>query len=149
LQAATQNQEELKKMVEKKKLTKDQIIDSIGNLTVLELSELVKSIEEKFDVKAAPAVGVAAAAPQAGAAGEGESGAEEKTQFNVVLEGLSDDSKKITVIKVVREITGLGLKESKELVEGAPKPVKENVPKAEAEELQKKLSQAGAKAALK
>jgi large subunit ribosomal protein L7/L12 len=132
-------------MVEK--LKKSQIIDAIGKLTVLELSELVKDIEEKFDVKAAPAVGAVAAAPQAG--GAQAAGSEEKSEFNVVLEGLNDTSKKITVIKTVREITGLGLKESKDLVEGAPKPVKENVAKAEAEQLQKKLTEAGAKISLK
>ena len=114
------------------KMTKEELVNAIAELTVLELSELVKAIEEKFGVKAAaPAVAVAAAAPAAAAA------AEEKDEFNVVLTAV-DAAKKIAVIKVVREITGLGLKEAKDLVEGAPKAVKENVAKAEAEELKKK-----------
>lgn len=129
------------------KISKDEIIDAIGNLTVLELSELVKAIEEKFDVKAMPAMGAVAVAP--GAAQADAAAGEEKSEFNIVLEGLSDNSKKIAVIKVVREITGLGLKESKDLVEGAPKPVKENVAKAEADQLQKKLTEAGGKVTLK
>ena len=129
------------------KLSKDEIVDAIGTLTVLELSELVKTIEEKFDVKAAPAMGAVMAAPAA--AGAGEEAAEEKSEVNVMLDGLADDSKKIAVIKEVRAITGLGLKESKELVEGAPKAVKENVAKAEAEEMKKKLETAGAKISLK
>jgi len=120
------------------KLTKDEILNAIAEMSVLELSELVKAVEEKFGVKAAaPAVAVAAA-PAAGAAA-----AEEKTEFNVVLTAV-DAAKKIAVIKVVREVTGLGLKEAKDLVEGAPKAVKENVAKAEAEELKKKLTEAGA-----
>ncbi|MBR4508575.1 MAG: 50S ribosomal protein L7/L12 [Elusimicrobiaceae bacterium] len=120
------------------KLTKDEILNAIAEMSVLELSELVKAVEEKFGVKAAaPAVAVAAA-PAAGAAA-----AEEKTEFNVVLKAV-DAAKKIAVIKVVREVTGLGLKEAKDLVEGAPKAVKENVAKAEAEELKKKLTEAGA-----
>ena len=120
------------------KLTKDEILNAIAEMSVLELSELVKAVEEKFGVKAAaPAVAVAAA-PVAGAAA-----AEEKTEFNVVLKAV-DAAKKIAVIKVVREVTGLGLKEAKDLVEGAPKAVKENVAKAEAEELKKKLTEAGA-----
>jgi large subunit ribosomal protein L7/L12 len=141
---ATQKKEKYK-MAEK--LTKDKIVQAIGNLTVLELSELVKTIEEKFDVKATAPMGAVVSAPaaQAGA----DAGGAEKSEFNVVLDGLSDNSKKIAVIKVVREITGLGLKESKDLVEGAPKPVKENVAKAEAEELQKKLTEAGGKVTLK
>ncbi len=120
------------------KLTKDEILNAIAEMSVLELSELVKAVEEKFGVKAAaPAVAVAAA-PAAGAAA-----AEEKTEFNVVLKAV-DAAKKIAVIKVVREVTGLGLKVAKDLVEGAPKAVKENVAKAEAEELKKKLTEAGA-----
>ena len=104
------------------KMTKDELVNAIAELTVLELSELVKAIEEKFGVKAAaPAVAVAAAPAAAGAAA-----AEEKDEFNVVLTAV-DAAKKIGVIKVVREITGLGLKEAKDLVEGAPKAVKENV----------------------
>jgi large subunit ribosomal protein L7/L12 len=126
------------------KMTKDELVNAIAELTVLELSELVKAIEEKFGVKAAaPAVAVAAAAaPAAGAA------AEEKDEFNVMLTAV-DAAKKIAVIKVVREITGLGLKEAKDLVEGAPKAVKENVAKAEAEELKKKLTEAGGTVELK
>ena len=126
------------------KMTKDELVNAIAELTVLELSELVKAIEEKFGVKAAaPAVAVAAAAaPAAGAA------AEEKDEFNVMLTAV-DAAKKIAVIKVVREITGLGLKEAKDLVEGAPKAVKENVAKAEAEELKKKITEAGGTVELK
>ena len=117
------------------KMTKDELVNAIAELTVLELSELVKAIEEKFGVKAAaPAVAVAAAPAAAGAA----AAAEEKDEFNVMLTAV-DAAKKIAVIKVVREITGLGLKEAKDLVEGAPKAVKENVAKAEAEELKKKI----------
>ena len=124
-------------------MTKEELVNAIAELTVLELSELVKAIEEKFGVKAAaPAVAVAAAAPAAAAA------AEEKDEFNVVLTAV-DAAKKIAVIKVVREITGLGLKEAKDLVEGAPKAVKENVAKAEAEDLKKKLEEAGAEVELK
>jgi large subunit ribosomal protein L7/L12 len=126
------------------KMTKDELVNAIAEMTVLELSELVKAIEEKFGVKAAaPAVAVAAAAaPAAGAA------AEEKDEFNVVLTAV-DAAKKIAVIKVVREVTGLGLKEAKDLVEGAPKAVKENVAKAEAEELKKKITEAGGTVELK
>ena len=124
-------------------MNKDQILEAIENMTVLELSELVKAMEEKFGVSAAAPVAVAAvggAAPAAGAA-------EEKTEFTVVLTAVGD--KKINVIKAVREATGLGLKEAKELVDGAPKPVKENIGKAEAEELKKKLEEAGATVELK
>ena len=125
------------------KMTKEELVNAIAELTVLELSELVKAIEEKFGVKAAaPAVAVAAAAPAAAAA------AEEKDEFIVVLTAV-DAAKKIAVIKVVREITGLGLKEAKDLVEGAPKAVKENVAKAEAEELKKKITEAGGTVELK
>lgn len=124
-------------------MTKEELVNAIAELTVLELSELVKAIEEKFGVKAAaPAVAVAAAAPAAAAV------AEEKDEFNVVLTAV-DAAKKIAVIKVVREITGLGLKEAKDLVEGAPKAVKENVAKAEAEELKKKITEAGGTVELK
>ena len=126
------------------KMTKEELVNAIAELTVLELSELVKAIEEKFGVKAAaPAVAVAAAPAAAGAAT-----AEEKDEFNVVLTAV-DAAKKISVIKVVREITGLGLKEAKDLVEGAPKAVKENVAKAEAEELKKKITEAGGTVELK
>lgn len=125
-------------------ITKEEMLESIAGMTVLELSELVKAIETKFDVKAAPAMGaMVAAAPVAAAA------VAEKTEFNVMLTGLSDTTKKIGVIKVVREITGLGLKEAKDLVEAAPKAVKENVAKADAEDMQKKLVEAGATIELK
>ena len=123
-------------------MNKDQILEAIENMTVLELSELVKAMEEKFGVSAAAPVAVAAAGGAAPAAG-----GEEKTEFTVVLAVAGD--KKINVIKAVREATGLGLKEAKELVDGAPKPVKENVGKAEAEELKKKLEEAGATVELK
>ena len=127
------------------KLTKEEILNAIAEMTVLELSELVKAVEEKFGVKAAaPAVAVAAAP----AAGAGAAAAEEKDEFNVVLASV-DAAKKIAVIKVVREITGLGLKEAKDLVEGAPKAVKENVAKAEAEEMKKKITEAGGTVELK
>jgi len=121
-------------------MTKDQIMEAIENMTVLELSELVKAMEEKFGVSAAAPVAVAAAGGAAAAA-------EEKDEFNVVLASAGD--KKINVIKAVREATGLGLKEAKELVDGAPATVKENVAKAEAEELKKKLEEAGATVELK
>ena len=124
-------------------MNKDQILEAIENMTVLELSELVKAMEEKFGVSAAAPVAVAAA----GAAPAGSAAAEEKTEFTVVLASAGD--KKINVIKAVREATGLGLKEAKELVDGAPKPVKENIGKAEAEELKGKLEEAGATVELK
>ncbi len=114
----------------------DKILETIDELTVVELSELVKGIEEKYGVSA-----VAAAAPAAGA-GAGAAAAEEKTEFNVILKDVG--ANKIQVIKVVRDATGLGLKEAKELVDGAPKTVKENVPKAEAEELKAKFVEVGA-----
>lgn len=120
------------------KLTKDEILNAIAEMTVLELSELVKAVEEKFGVKAQAAAVAVAAAPAAGAA----AAAEEKDEFNVVLKSI-DAAKKIAVIKIVREITGLGLKEAKDLVEGAPKAVKEGVAKAEAEEMKKKITEAG------
>ena len=126
------------------KLSKEEIVDAISNLTVLELSELVKAVEEKFGVKAAAAAPVmmaGAAAPAAAAA------AEEKTDFSVVLTNAG--SNKIAVIKTVRELTGLGLKEAKDLVEAAPKPVKEGLPKAQAEEMKKKLVDSGATVELK
>ena len=125
-------------------LTKDQLIEEISALTVLELADLVKALEEKFGVSAAAPVAVAAA-PAAGAASAGA--AEEKSEFNVVL--ASAGANKIAVIKVVREITGLGLKEAKDLVDGAPKTVKENVAKADAEDFKKKLTEAGATVELK
>ncbi|EKX99709.1 50S ribosomal protein L7/L12 [Selenomonas sp. oral taxon 138] len=124
-------------------MNKDQILEAIENMTVLELSELVKAMEEKFGVSAAAPVAVAAV----GGAAPAAAGGEEKTEFTVVLAAAGD--KKINVIKAGREATGLGLKEAKELVDGAPKPVKENVGKAEAEELKKKLEEAGATVELK
>ena len=117
-------------------MTKEQIMEAIESMTVLELSELVKALEEKFGVSASAPVAVAAAAPAAAAA------AEEKTEFDVIL--ASAGASKINVIKVVREVTGLGLKEAKELVDGAPKAVKEKVSKADADALKAKLEEAGA-----
>jgi len=122
------------------KLSKDDILSAVGNMTVLELSELVKEFEDKFGVTAAAPVAVAAAAPGAAAAPAAE---EEKDSFDVILASAPAD-KKIQVIKVVREITGLGLKEAKDLVEGAPKPVKEGADKDESETIKKKLADAGA-----
>ena len=115
----------------------DKMLEEIDSLTVVELSELVKGIEEKYGVTAA-----AVAAPAAGGAAAGDAGAAEKLEYNVVLKDAG--AAKLQVIKVVKEVTGLGLKEAKELVDGAPKTVKENAPKAEAEELQAKLTEAGA-----
>ena len=123
-------------------LTKEQIIDAIGSMTVLELSDLIKMVETKFDVKAAAPVAVAAS-PAAGAAAP----VEEKTQFDVILKSGGD--KKINVIKVVRALTSLGLKEAKDLVEGAPKPVKEGVSKEEAEKIKKELEENGAQVEIK
>jgi large subunit ribosomal protein L7/L12 len=121
-------------------LTNDEIIEAIGGKTVLDLCELIKGIEEKFGVKAAAPV-AAAAAPAAGGGAAAEA-AEEQTEFSVILK--EGGAKKIQVIKVVRALTGLGLKEAKDLVEGAPKPVKEAVPKAEAESIKKQLEENGA-----
>ena len=123
--------------------TKAEILDAISSMTVLELSELIKEMEVKFGVSAAAAA-VAVAAP---AAGGGAAAAEEQTEFNVML--LEAGANKVSVIKAVREITGLGLKEAKDLVDGAPKAVKEGVAKADAEAAKKKLEEAGAKAELK
>ncbi|MBU6468722.1 MAG: 50S ribosomal protein L7/L12 [Betaproteobacteria bacterium] len=120
-------------------LSKAEILDAIAGMTVLELSELIKDMEEKFGVSAAAAVAVAAA-PAAGGAAAGA--AEEKTEFNVILASAGDN--KVNVIKVVRAITGLGLKEAKDLVDGAPKPVKEGVSKADADAIGKQLAEAGA-----
>ena len=122
--------------------TKAEILDAISGMTVLELSELIKEMEEKFGVSAAAAA-VAVAAPAAG----GGAAAEEQTEFNVIL--TETGANKVSVIKAVREITGLGLKEAKDLVDGAPKAVKEGVAKADAEAAKKKLEEAGAKAELK
>jgi len=124
-------------------LTNEEIIDAIGAMTVLQLSDLIKSIETKFDVKAAAPMAMAAM-PAAGAVA---AAVEEKTEFDVVLKGAGD--KKIQVIKVVREITGLGLKEAKDLVEAAPKAVKEGLPKDEAEKLKKKLEEVGGQVEIK
>jgi large subunit ribosomal protein L7/L12 len=126
-------------------VSKDQLLESIGSMTIMELADLVKGIEDKFGVKAAP-VGVAVAA---GGAAAGAAAAEEKTEFTVVLKAVTDPAKKISVIKVVRELTGLGLKESKDLVEGAPKNVKEGVDKKTADEMSKKLTEAGGAVELK
>ncbi len=126
-------------------ISKDELIEVIESMTVLELSELVSALEEKFGVSAAAPVAVAAGAPAA--AGGDAGGAEEKTEFDVIL--ASAGSKKIQVIKAVREITGLGLKEAKALVDEAPKPVKEGVAKDEAETIKGKLEEAGATVELK
>ena len=122
---------------------KAEILDAIAGMTVLELSELIKEMEEKFGVSAAAAA-VAVAAPAAGAPA---AAVEEQTEFTVMLTEIG--ANKVSVIKAVREITGLGLKEAKDLVDAAPKPVKEAMPKADAEAAKKKLEEAGAKAELK
>jgi len=124
-------------------VAKAEILDAISNMTVLELSHLIKDLEEKFGVSAAAAT-VAAAAPAAGGAA---AAAEEKTEFTVTLTAIGEN--KVNVIKAVREVTSLGLKEAKDLVDGAPKPVKEGVSKADAEAILKKLIDAGAKAEIK
>ena len=124
-------------------VAKQEILDAIGNMTVLELSQLIKDMEEKFGVSAAAAT-VSVAAP---AAGGGAAAAEEKTEFTVMLTAAGEN--KVNTIKAVREVTGLGLKEAKDLVDGAPKPLKEGIPKAEAEALKKKMEEAGAKAEIK
>ncbi|XZG71041.1 50S ribosomal protein L7/L12 [Chitinibacteraceae bacterium HSL-7] len=121
-------------------LTKEDILEAVGGMTVMELNDLVKAFEEKFGVSAA-AVAVA------GPAGAAAAVAEEQTEFNVILTGAG--SNKVGVIKVVREVTGLGLKEAKDLVDGAPKPLKEGVAKAEADEVAKKLVEAGATVEIK
>jgi large subunit ribosomal protein L7/L12 len=126
------------------KLSKDELVDAIGNLTVLELAELVKALEEKFGVTAAAPMAVAAA-PVGG--GPAAPVAEEQTEFDAILKSVGE--KKIQVIKVVRELTGLGLKEAKDLVDGAPKPVKEKVSKAEAEQIKTKLEAEGAQIEIK
>ena len=120
-----------------------EVLDKIASMTVLELSELIKAMEEKFGVSAAAAVAVAGPA----AAGPAAAAAEEQTEFTVMLSSFGEN--KVNVIKAVREITGLGLKEAKDLVDGAPKPVKEGVNKADAEAAKKKLEEAGAKAEVK
>jgi large subunit ribosomal protein L7/L12 len=122
--------------------TKEEILDAIGNMSVLDVVDLVKMMEEKF--------GVSAAAPVAAAAGPAAAAAvvEEQTEFNVILASI-DPAKKVSVIKVVREITGLGLKEAKDLVEGAPQTVKEGADKATSDDLKKKIEEAGGKVELK
>ena len=124
-------------------MAKAELLDAIGNMSVLELSQLIKDMEEKFGVSAAAAT-VAVAAPAGGGAA---AAAEEQTEFSVILAATGDN--KVNVIKVVRAVTGLGLKEAKDLVDGAPKPVKEGIPKKDAEEIKKQLEEAGAKAEIK
>ena len=119
-------------------LSKAEILDAIANMTVLDLSEMIKDMEEKFGVSAAAAAVSVAAAPAAG----GAAAVEEKTEFDVILTGAGEN--KVNTIKVVRTITGLGLKEAKDLVDGAPKPVKEGVSKADADAVAKQLIEAGA-----
>jgi len=125
-------------------ITREQIVDYLSNLPVIQIAELIKELENKWGVKAAPAAVAVAAGPAAGAA---PPVVEEKTEFDVVLAAAGGN--KIQVIKAIREITGLGLKEAKDLVEAAPKTVKEAVAKAEAEEMKKKLAEAGATVELK
>ena len=124
-------------------ISKEDILEAVGAMTVMELNDLVKAFEEKFGVSAAS---MAVAAPGAGAGGAAAA-AEEKTEFDVIL--ASAGANKVNVIKTVRAITGLGLKEAKDLVDGAPKPVKEGCPKAEAEDIKKQLTEAGATVEIK
>jgi large subunit ribosomal protein L7/L12 len=124
-------------------VAKQEILDAIGSMTVLELSQLIKDMEEKFGVSAAAAVAVAGPA----AAGPAAAAAEEKTEFTVILAAAGEN--KVNTIKAVREVTSLGLKEAKDLVDGAPKPIKEGIPKAEAESIKKKMEEAGAKVEIK
>ena len=126
-------------------VTKEQVVEFISNMSVLELSEMVKELEEKFGVSAAAAA--VAAAPAAGGAAGGEAAAEEKTEFDVIL--TSGGEKKVNVIKVVRAVTGLGLKEAKAVVDGAPAPVKEGASKDEAEDIKKQIEEAGGAVELK
>ncbi|MBU6233281.1 MAG: 50S ribosomal protein L7/L12 [Acidobacteria bacterium] len=128
-------------------LTKEQILDGIAELTVIELSELLKEFEDKFGVTAAAPVAVAAAAPAAGGAGGGDAAGEEKSDFDVILTDAG--AQKIAVIKEVRALTNLGLKEAKDLVDGAPKPVLEKVSKADADKAKAALEGAGATVELK
>lgn len=125
-------------------ISKEDILEAVGAMSVMELNEMVKAFEEKFGVSAAA---MAVAGPAGGGAGGGAAAAEEKTEFTVTLTDFG--ANKVGVIKAVREITGLGLKEAKDLVDGAPKPVKEGVSKADAEAAKKKLEEAGAKAEIK
>jgi large subunit ribosomal protein L7/L12 len=124
-------------------ISKEDILEAIGSMSVLDLSELIKEMEEKFGVSAAAAV----AAPAAGGAAAGDAAAEEKSEFDLHLTGIGEN--KVNVIKAVREITGLGLKEAKDIVDAAPKVVKETLDKASADEALKKLTDAGATAELK
>jgi|SRR5690625_935389 len=125
-------------------VSKDEILETIGSMSVMEVVDLIAAMEEKFGVTAAAAV---AAAPAAGAGGGAAAAAEEQTEFDVVLTGFG--TSKVGVIKVVRELTGLGLKEAKDLVEAAPSPIKEGLPKAEADEMVAKLTEAGATVEIK
>ena len=125
-------------------IAKQDILDAIGSMTVLELSQLIKDMEDKFGVSAAAAVAVAA--PAAGG-GAGAAAAEEKTEFTVMLTAAGDN--KVNTIKAVREVTSLGLKEAKDLVDGAPKAIKEGINKADAEAIKKKMEEAGAKVEIK
>jgi large subunit ribosomal protein L7/L12 len=126
---------------------KGALVEEISKMSVLEVSELVKALEEKFGVKAAAPMAFAAGAGHAPAAGGGAAAAEAQTEFSAVL--MSAGANKIPVIKVVREITGLGLKEAKDLVEGAPKPIKGGLPKDQAEDIKKKLTEVGATVEIK
>jgi large subunit ribosomal protein L7/L12 len=128
------------------KLSKDEIIEAISGLTLLETAELVKALEEKFGVSAAAPMAMAAM-PMPGAGAGAAAAAEEQTEFDAILKAVGE--KKIQVIKVVRELTGLGLKEAKDLVDGAPKPVKEKVSKQEAEQIKTKLEAEGATVEIK
>jgi large subunit ribosomal protein L7/L12 len=125
-------------------IAKQDILDAIGSMTVLELSQLIKDMEDKFGVSAAAAVAVAA--PAAGG-GAGAAAAEEKTEFTVTL--IAAGENKVNTIKAVREVTSLGLKEAKDLVDGAPKPIKEGISKADAEAIKKKMEESGAKVEIK
>ena len=127
-------------------ISKAEILDAIANMTVLELSELIKEMEDKFGVSAAAAA-VAVAAPSGGGSGGGGAAEAEQTEFTVVL--ASAGSSKVNVIKVVRAVTGLGLKEAKDLVDSAPKPIKEGISKEDAESIQKQLTEAGATCEIK
>jgi large subunit ribosomal protein L7/L12 len=124
-------------------IAKQEILDAIGNMSVLELSQLIKDMEDKFGVSAAAAVAVAA--PAAG--GAAAAAVEEKTEFTVILAAAGEN--KVNTIKAVREVTGLGLKEAKDLVDGAPKPIKEGINKADADAIKKKMEEAGAKVEVK
>jgi large subunit ribosomal protein L7/L12 len=126
-------------------IAKQDILDAIGSMTVLELSQLIKDMEDKFGVSAAAAVAVAA--PGAGGGAAAGAAAEEKTEFTVMLTAAGEN--KVNTIKAVREVTSLGLKEAKDLVDGAPKPIKEGVNKADAEAIKKKMEEAGAKVEIK